>query len=268
LPRQVLRILQKGDKKKRFETSQFSDDETSLVSSLALPDEKHHHHHTKPLKDRLDPPFSIHTKRLLELVPTLKKAIFWDHKYVEKLSPVKKNSVPFFDEMSEHDEAHHEEEEEEAEEPFLALLSPTPPTKSESKEVNKTTTSSVEEIIQSNNWLKKYEKILTEDLLDDSAGQINGSKSKSPTTRLPDIFPPLSSISRQQPSESFPSHSSHLKSNHVSLVAGGLKPFIKKRIDPLHSSGHKRIITSSASQPVLLNKDKRYRKTNLSLTKL
>jgi hypothetical protein len=244
------------------------------VSSLALSDEKQH---TKPLKDRLDTPFSIHTKRLLELVPTLKKAIYWDQKVVDGLTLIKKNSVPFADETSDHEG--EVDEEGDGPEPFLELTSPSPLRQGETskKKIKKTTTTrtrarSVETIVQSNNWLKQYESILTEDLLEESGSpQINSfeNKSTSPTTRLPDICPPLSSIPRQ-PIESFSAPHSQSKLNQASLSVSDLKPLKRNRMDPLHASSQKRIITSSASQPLLLNKDKdkRLRKSNLSLTKL
>jgi hypothetical protein len=69
---------------------------------------------------------SIHTKILLELVPTLKKAIYWDQKVVDGLTLIKKNSVPFADETSDHEGEVDEEGDRDGPEPFVELTSPSP----------------------------------------------------------------------------------------------------------------------------------------------
>jgi hypothetical protein len=265
---QVLSILQRGNTKKKVRyddpsNHHGSEDDSSVTSSLALSLTENIKNSKR--NDHFDDPFTHQTKRLLQRVPSLKKSIYWNQKYLEDLTSIKKNSVPFFDDdVSENDEPDAGNSQGTPTEPMPGssiqqIEIPKIVNSNENKEI--LSSSSSNEFLQAS-WLKRYEKILSDDLLDEP----NGSKSKSPTTRMPSIFPPLSSLqsknsrSQSQPQlESFPPHSFQ-----SSFIESSNRKQLPK--DPLQS-GKK--LKSSSSQPLFLAK-KKYpaNKNNFSLTKL
>lgn len=229
-------ILQKGNFKKKYiyEGKQSSDDDSSsLVSFVAFPDDPH----PQP-KELLDGPFSNQTRQLLYRVPSLKKSIYWNKEYLENFIQVKRNSIPFGNDSDD-------------DENVVDPPSSPPPQVSFSKEE---TSNPADDIVQTS-WLKKYEKILSDDLLEEP----QQSKIKSPTTRLPMIFPPLSSTKSIALIESFPIKES--QSSH-DLMESSLSK--KKSVDPL---SNKKKIVSSSSQSLLLSK-KKFPKMTSSLSKL
>jgi hypothetical protein len=313
--RQVLSILQRGNIKKKAkrtnlnrddENSVISEDESSLASSsLALSvtgelrkmKQKHNEH--------FQDPFTNHTKRLLSRIPNLKKSIYWNQRYLENLTPLKKNAIPFHANTNANgdDEDENEccsENENEATEPTpIATVAPVVaaasvsflqqieiPKLSTTVDSNENLKMSSNEFIQAS-WLKRYENILSDDLLLEDSNASN-SKTTSPTSRMPSIFPPLSSLqssknyshhengnglgshrlrSQSSQQESFPGPASAQSS---SIVGNGSCSgnFNRKQLpkDPLHGGKKFR---SSSSQPLLLSmKKKSSNKHNVSLSKL
>lgn len=236
---------------------------------------------------QLQNPFSSHTDKLLQLIPTLKKNVYWKQDDIPTNSPLEKSTIPFSDNNNDEDDDDDGDEDDEnnnnaeVEENNKVIYR-----QGSKKKISKENNSKKE---SSQSWFTKYQNILNEDLFIDNETNNNNNNnnnknnvnnltstsspvSPSPLSKIPLSFPPLSNktplSTQHQTIESFPlisnpNPSSSSSSSILSTSTTSKTPKNKK--DPLHNS--KKKLTTSSSEIILPHKFKHMHK-GISMSKL